>query len=276
MIEARSHDKQELAIEGIQDEMKAKFPVIDGSNEEEFYETMIGQNGTKTFVYFHGNTASRAAGHRVELYKLLRDLGFHVITFDYRSYGDSTPATMTEDGVVLDALNVLRYATKVANGPIFVWGHSLGTGVLTHLMSQLANSSEKLPKFVILESPFNNIREEVREHPLARLFRHLPWFERTISSPMYDNNLRFESDKNIALIRQPIAILHAEDDLVVPFKLGYKLYRAALDKRSKTYAPIEFHRFASTHGYGHKQLFRAPELPEIINHMVQTYQNKDY
>lgn len=223
LIEARSHDKQEFAIERIQDELKQKFPVINEKNEQEFYETTLKQDETRVLVYFHGNTGSRAAGHRVELYKLLRDLGFHVITFDYRSYGDSTSATMTEAGVVRDALNVYKYAAAITKGPIFVWGHSLGTGVLTHLMTIINKSNETLPKMVVLESPFNNIWDEVREHPLSRLFRHLPWFDVTVSHPMFQNNLRFQSDKNIAQIHQPIAIIHAQDDLVVPFKLGYKV-----------------------------------------------------
>lgn len=225
LIEARSHDKQEQIIDRIQDEIKEKFPVINEQNEKQFYESWLKRDETKVIVYFHGNTGSRAAGHRVELYKLLRDLGFHVITFDYRSYGDSTSTTMTEEAVVQDALNVYKYAASITNGPIFVWGHSLGTGVLCRLMTILNKSNENLPKLVVLESPFNNIRDEVREHPFSRLFRHLPWFDVTVTEPMYRNNLRFESDKNIIQIHQPIAIIHAEDDLVVPFKLGYKVIK---------------------------------------------------
>lgn len=40
---------------------------------------------------------------------------------------------------------------------------------------------------------------------------------------MYANELRFESDQHIAEFRQPVLILHAEDDHVVPFNLGYKV-----------------------------------------------------
>lgn len=56
-----------------------------------------------------------------------------------------------------------------------------------------------------------------------QLYRHLPWFDYTVSRPMYNNMLRFESDQHIAEFRQPVLILHAEDDLVVPFDLGYKV-----------------------------------------------------
>jgi len=40
-------------------------------------------------LYMHGNTGSRAREHRVEHYKFLRGLGFHIVTFDYRGYADS-------------------------------------------------------------------------------------------------------------------------------------------------------------------------------------------
>lgn len=40
---------------------------------------------------------------------------------------------------------------------------------------------------------------------------------------MQENNLKFESDRHILNIDCPILILHAEDDRVVPYKLGRKV-----------------------------------------------------
>lgn len=90
-------------------------------------------------------------------------------------------------------------------------------------MARLKQLNIFAPRVIVLESPFNNIRDEVREHPFSRLFRHLPWFDYTIVDPMYENNLRFESDKHIATFHQPVMILHAVDDLIVPYKLGRKV-----------------------------------------------------
>lgn len=184
---------------------------------------MLHTTGSKIIFYLHGNSGSRAASHRVELYKLLRELGFHVIAFDYRSYGESTTISPTEGGLVRDAIAVYKYITNVTKNPIYAWGHSLGTGVVSHTMALLERQNIHGPRLLVLESPFNNIRDEVREHPFARLFRSLPWFNYTIVDPLYENDLRFESDKHIAEFSQPILIIHAEDDLVVPFKLGYKV-----------------------------------------------------
>ena len=45
-------------------------------------------------------------------------------------YGDSDPADLSEAGVVADSKYVLQWLMNIVNGtaPIFVWGHSLGTG----------------------------------------------------------------------------------------------------------------------------------------------------
>lgn len=216
-------EQQENAFASIENQARHEFPHVTERNEREFFERMLQADGSKVFLYLHGNTGSRAAAHRVELYKLLRELGFHILALDYRSYGDSTPKTMSEAGVVRDAIAVYKYITDITKRPVFVWGHSLGTGILAHMMAALEENHMIAPRLAIMESPFSNIRDEIRHHPFSKLFRHLPWFDYTIADPMYANYLRFESDKNIAMFRQPVMILHAEDDLVVPFKLGYKV-----------------------------------------------------
>jgi abhydrolase domain-containing protein 12 len=41
-------------------------------------------NGQPIVLYLHGNTGSRAREHRIELYKVLQKLNYHIICFDYR------------------------------------------------------------------------------------------------------------------------------------------------------------------------------------------------
>ena len=40
-------------------------------------------------IYLHGNGGTRADKHRVEFVKRLSKMGYHVLTIDYRGYGDS-------------------------------------------------------------------------------------------------------------------------------------------------------------------------------------------
>lgn len=207
----------------VEKEIRTRFETVTKDNEVEFYEHFLKTSKSPIILYLHGNTGSRAASHRIELYQVLRDLGYHVITFDYRGYADSSRIQPTENGVVRDAIAVYKYVVSVTKSPVIAWGHSLGTAVLSNMLATLERNNVFGPRAAILESPFNNMRDEVREYPLSRLFRKLPWFNYTITDPMYANNLRFESDRHIAAFPQPIAIIHAEDDLVVPFKLGYKV-----------------------------------------------------
>lgn len=207
----------------LENAIKLNYPTVGDENETDFYEHLLAKSNNPVILYLHGNANARGATHRVELYKILRSLGCHIITFDYRFYGDSTKIEPTEAGVVADAMAMYKYVTSQTDRPIFIWGHSLGTGVATHLMSLLQEINGPRPRGVFLESPFNNIKDEVREHPFAVLFKHLPWFEYTITDPMNANKFVFASDQHIAEFKAPVAIMHAEDDVVVPFQLGYKV-----------------------------------------------------
>ncbi|RLU20900.1 hypothetical protein DMN91_007514 [Ooceraea biroi] len=97
---------------------------------DEAYEAALSNAKQPVFLYMHGNSGNRASAHRLELYKLFQDMDYHVICFDYRSYGDSDIVELSEAGVVADSKYVVEWVLKKVNGsaPVFVWGHSLGTG----------------------------------------------------------------------------------------------------------------------------------------------------
>ena len=238
------------------------------NNKEEWYKNQL-QDGKPVVLYMHGNSGSRAAAHRVELYKVLRDQDYHVFAFDYRSYGDSSPIEPSEDGLVTDGVFMYKWLKKhVGNSPLFVWGHSLGTGVSSHALAVL--SAEGIESYgLILESPFNNMRDELRAHPFAQVFKFLPWFESCFVWPLYNNGLRFNSDENIRKFLAPVTILHAEDDRIVPFYLGEKLYNLLNNTRSAEALGVEFWRFEAKFGYGHKFIYKDPSLPQIVGNFVQ-------
>lgn len=85
-------------------------------------------------IYNHGNTCDRTMRHRVDLYNVLTDCGFHVFAFDYRGYGDS-PGVPTEDGITRDAHDVYDYVKSICGkSQLIVWGHSMGSGVSVRLV----------------------------------------------------------------------------------------------------------------------------------------------
>lgn len=230
---------------------------------DEWYEESLGDH-RPVVMYLHGNTAHRAGPHRVELYQVLRSMDFHVICFDYRGYADSSQVLPNETGVVSDARTVHSWiSARSGTSPLLVWGHSLGTAVASHLVADLCLEGTS-PCGLVLESPFNNIFDEVRNHPMAWVWRKMPWFDWFFTSALADSDLGFVSDQRIAFIDIPVLILHARDDVVVPFKLGQALYETSLQVRDKTWRRVDFREFGEEFSYAHKFICRAPELPNIV------------
>ncbi|XP_053374040.1 lysophosphatidylserine lipase ABHD12-like [Mercenaria mercenaria] len=230
--------------------------------------TELLKDSKPIILYLHGNSGTRAGWHRVGLYKVLASMDYHVIAVDYRGYGDSS-GSPSEDGVVSDALFVYRWIRQhKGNTPLFLWGHSLGTGVTTKLARTLCRNSEA-PDGVFLESGFNNILDAATYHPMATPFRFIPWFNWLFLETITHNNIHFQSDESIADVTPPLLILHAEDDFIVPYHLGQKLYEAAVKTRAESYGPAEFVSFNASHRYGHKLIFLAPELPDIIRKFIK-------
>ena len=161
------NDKKYMKIDKLLE--NPNFNISDEKWQKEFFEETLRSSTNDVILYLHGNTASRGAPHRVEMYQRLRKLNYHVISIDYRGYGDSCSVPPHEKGVVYDALAVYQYITSITKSPVYLWGHSLGTGVSTHLLSLLSDMSLQGPKALVLESPFNNIRDEIIHHPLSRV-----------------------------------------------------------------------------------------------------------
>lgn len=115
------------------------------------------------------NHIFRSTKHRIGLYKLLSSLDYHIIAIDYRGFGDST-GTPAEKDVVKDAQFIYEYIQQtVPDSFIYIWGHSLGAGIASHL-GKLLNEKNIMPEGLILESPFFNIADEIESHPLAKVY----------------------------------------------------------------------------------------------------------
>ncbi|NXE97689.1 ABD12 lipase, partial [Menura novaehollandiae] len=226
-----------------------------------WFEEALGSSHP-VILYLHGNAGTRGGDHRVELYKVLSSLGYHVVTFDYRGWGDSI-GSPSERGMTYDALHVFDWIkARSGDNPVYIWGHSLGTGVATNLVRRLCER-ETPPDALILESPFTNIREEARSHPFS-IYRYFPGFDWFFLDPITTSGIKFANDENVKYISCSLLILHAEDDPVVPFHLGKKLYNIAATSRSFRDYKVQFVPFHTDLGYRHKYIYRSPELPRIL------------
>lgn len=239
---------------------------------------------TPIMLYCHGNSNSRATTHRLELYKFFQRMEYHTIAFDYRGYGDSTKVKPSENGVVEDALVVYEWLNSTVDKgstkpDIFVWGHSLGTGISSHMLGALErlsstllerHTSLPLPKGLILEAPFNNLADEVKYHPLGKLVRWLPYHEATFLAPFRSAaEPTFRSDEHLRRARAlPVLILHARDDRVVPFVVGWKLYKSILASRSEGGATVKLHEYDKKENLGHIWICHADDLSEVVGEFV--------
>ncbi|XP_039639851.1 lysophosphatidylserine lipase ABHD12-like, partial [Perca fluviatilis] len=105
----------------------------------DWYDSTLS-SAHSAILYLHGNAGTRGGDHRVQLYKVLSSLGYHVVTFDYRGWGDSD-GSPSEVGMTSDALFIYDWLKQRLGDktPLYIWGHSLGTGAATNLVRRLCD-----------------------------------------------------------------------------------------------------------------------------------------
>ncbi|XP_073751316.1 protein ABHD12B isoform X2 [Callorhinus ursinus] len=224
-----------------------------------WYEAAL-HDGNPIIVYLHGSAEHRAAPHRLELVKMLSDGGFHVLSVDYRGYGDST-GEPTEEGLTADAVCVYEW-TKARSGttPVCLWGHSLGTGVATNAAKALEEKGFPVDA-IILEAPFTNIWVASINYPLLKIYRKLPGFLRALMDALRKDKIVFPNDENVKFLSSPLLIIHGEDDSTVPLEFGKKLYEIAHNAyRNKE--RVKMVTFPP--GFQHNFLCRSPTLINTV------------
>lgn len=194
--------------------------------------------GAPLVIYFCGN-AGNIGGRAFKARRLL-DSGFGVLLVSYRGYGGN-PGQPTQDGLYADARAALRFAAGqgVTSRRIVLYGESLGTGVAVHAAAEQATTAPVAA--VVLETPYTSIAE-VATHHYPYLLAH--WLVRD----------RFDAVSEIASIRAPLLVFHAENDRVIPIAISRRLFAAAT-------APKEARWFAAG---GHGGLFDAGAGDTIV------------
>jgi fermentation-respiration switch protein FrsA (DUF1100 family) len=172
--------------------------------------------GRPLALFFSGNGGHRA--YRLPEAGLLTHAGADVFLFDYRGYGDNS-GEPREEAVAGDARAIWRYATAgrhVAPGRIVLYGESLGGAVATRLAAELC-AEGTLPAGLILRSTFSTLGDVARYHypilPIKLLLTE-----------------RYDSVARISEVTCPILMLHGQQDTIVPYLLGRKLFAAAREE----------------------------------------------
>ena len=187
---------------------------------------------TASLVWSHGNGGN--IDGRGDVLVALAARGFNVLAYDYRGYGKSA-GRPTEAGVYLDA--EAAYDSERERGVpanhIICFGESLGGAVSLQLASRRPCAA------VIVVSTFTSLRDVARSHygPFASLAGN-----------------RFDSVSRVERLTVPFFAAHGDQDAIVPYSLGERLYAAAREPK----------RFVRVTGAGHNDIFQHAVVIEEI------------
>ncbi|XP_045457270.1 lysophosphatidylserine lipase ABHD12-like [Melitaea cinxia] len=252
------------------------FVVHDNLTLEKRLHNELKRTHSTVILYCHGNSNHRASPHRLQLYKVFQEMNFHVITFDYRGYGDSTRVRPTENGVVEDALHVYTWLMECVKDnerrSIVIWGHSLGSSIAANLVSHLDKLCSERgvaclppPRALVLEAPFNNLLEEIERHPFSKFVSWLPYYKDSFVKP-FSSEYTFATDQYLSSVTDiPVLMLHSKGDKIVPYELAVKLYERIKCSRKEDGATVEFHVFDK----GHNDICEAPDLPRVLTNFLK-------
>lgn len=75
---------------------------------------------------------------------------------------------MNEYNLVNDTVTLYNWVRNRTNAQIYIWGHSLGTGVGTQTVAKLSEKDIQ-PSGLVLEAPFSSVTDVVRDNILVKV-----------------------------------------------------------------------------------------------------------
>lgn len=157
-----------------------------------------------TVIVFHGNAG--AAYHRGFYGEALSNQNMRVILAEYPGYGGRA-GKPSENILVADALETIRLAHREFGEPLYLWGESLGAGVVASAVSKT-----ELPiKGLVMFTPWDTLPDVAQTH-----YWYFP--TRWLVLDKYNNI------ENLQGFEGNIAVILAGNDEVVPVQHGKNLY----------------------------------------------------
>ena len=210
------------------------FGTEDGERLHGWFFPLKGE--APVLLFCHGNAGN--ISHRLENVKFLLDQELQVFIFDYRGYGKST-GRPSEMGLYRDGLaayDLLVNSKHISPDRIIPFGRSLGAAVAVEV------SLKRDVRSLILESAFTSTKE------MANTI--FPFKLLSIVLPPHFNNL-----EKLAQTNPPKLIIHGEEDDIVPFSMGQKLYHTA--RPPKYFFPIKGAAHNDTYVVGGERYFQT-------------------
>jgi uncharacterized protein len=170
------------------------------------------QPDAPVLLYCHHNGMN--IGGNVSQARQFHELGYAVLLFDYRGYGQSEGAFPSEPQVYEDAQAAWEYVVKgrgISADRVIIYGHSIGGAVAIDLAAKHPEAAA-----LIVQSSFTSMREMTKRFGLDWV---LP-VELVLRQ-------RFESLQKMRSIHMPVLVLTGTDDFQIPVTMGERLYDAA-------------------------------------------------
>jgi hypothetical protein len=151
----------------------------------------------------HGN-AGCAIDRSDYALAIQQSAALHVFILEYPGFGDR-PGSPSERSLFQAADEA--FELLVTNGPVYLLGESLGTGVAAHLAGTYPTNVAG----VLLITPYNRLADVAQYRmPIVPV----RWLLRD----------RFPSEEYLRLYHGPVVMLVTTRDEVVPYKFGRRLY----------------------------------------------------
>jgi len=118
------------------------------------------------------------------------------------------------------------------------------------------------PDGYVLEAPFNKMKDEVGTFLVAKGFKVCI----DVNSILEKSDLTFNSEHFIQHIKEPIFIMHAKDDKIIPYELGRQLYHVAMKSSCK----VKFFPFEKILHLGHDYIYKAEFFEDVVKEVVSS------
>lgn len=224
-------------------------------SENSLGESLLGENlhgwwlpnpgSRQTLLFCHGNYGN--ISYNLERIRFYYSLGFSILAFDYRGYGQSTGSTQdgstqensphskslsqqaleltpTEESTYADAETAWQYLIGDRNikpENIVVLGHSMGGAIAINLATNHPDIAR-----LIVASSFTTMQDAVHAKKIYRLFP----IAQLLTEP-------FDSLSKVKALKMPVLYVHGDQDLDVPTEMSQRLYDASPQPKYLWFAP---------------------------------------
>jgi uncharacterized protein len=171
-----------------------------------------GGSKAKVILFLGGAAGNKS--HYLDRVEGLRQLGFSLLLFDYRGYGESAGDLPSETQLYQDsqaAWNYLIDRQQIPADRIFIYGESLGGAIAIDLALKQPQAAG-----AIVQSSFTSMPEMAK-------WKGLGWL---VPIDLLANE-KFDSVAKVRSLQMPVLFVHGTADETVPVAMSQQLFAAA-------------------------------------------------